>query len=744
MRSSLFSSLLVTCSMVALTLTGCQKTLVEKPMARPLADGINAERKLQFDDAFAAYTKAATSPNKTIKSRALTRLAQMYVEGNGTPRNKEKAVSLLEEAHALGNTSATLALADAYAAGDGVTQDVEKAKTLYSSISKTSPAASLKLFRLKSNNSVPTTPLSPADARTIDKAILSYGIQSLDNNSSAMQAIAREYRDGITVNKDLTQAQRWFTMAVEAGNVSAAQELAHLWLDNPEAFASSEENAIQLLEQAAGYGNVNAMLDVAHYYSAENPQRTDVLQESTWLRKAAKAGNSTAMLKLGKLLANPTSGDDASLEGVEWLTKAAQLDSVSAMLELGRFYRDRTFLAPDYEKSFQLFTQAVDQGSLSALPDLADAYLKGQGTTQDSAKARALLEQAAANKQGGAMIMLGDMLLENPSATTEDISKAKEYYELAAQQQLPSALSRLGRMYAEGNALITKDAIKALDYHTQAAKHDYPPSMEYIGYAYARGLGIAQDDAQGFAWFLKAAQAGAPRAMVETSIAYTDGRGTAQDLKAADQWLAQAAKTKPEAIISVARAYEEGKNNAPKKPELAISLYQKAVALGIPAGQDQLNRLARKHKEHSHGGLSFDNIGQMQTLAQQGDAQAQFLLGQAYRDGKGGLTQDSAQAISWYEKAAAQNNADAMLALAEASSVGLGGTQDQKASLAWYEKAAQLGNAQAQFQLGMMYARGVGTESDKAKAAQWLQKSADQGNAAAKAFLQNVNADSAQ
>ena len=47
-------------------------------------------------------------------------------------------------------------------------------------------------------------------------------------------------------------------------------------------------------------------------------------------------------------------------------------------------------------------------------------------------------------------------------------------------------------------------------------------------------------------------------------------------------------------------------------------------------------------------------------LAEQGDTDAQFLLGAMYNEGKG-VPQDYAQAVKWYRKAAEQGNASAQL-----------------------------------------------------------------------------------
>ena len=59
-------------------------------------------------------------------------LAIRMMEGNGVPQNHPKAVALLEDCVALGDTDAMLILAKCCALGYGIGQDVERAESLVS------------------------------------------------------------------------------------------------------------------------------------------------------------------------------------------------------------------------------------------------------------------------------------------------------------------------------------------------------------------------------------------------------------------------------------------------------------------------------------------------------------------------------------------------------------------------------------------------------------------------------------
>ena len=111
----------------------------------------------------------------------------------------------------------------------------------------------------------------------------------------------------------------------------------------------------------------------------------------------------------------------------------------------------------------------------------------------------------------------------------------------------------------------------------------------------------------------------------------------------------------------------------------------------------------------------------------QGDAEAQFFLGQMYRQGRG-VTQDYAQAVEWYRKAAEQGYAKAQYNLGFMYSKGRGVAQDDAQALAWTRKAAAQGLAMAQFNLGIRYDQGRGVPKDDVQAYMWFNLAAAQGD----------------
>jgi TPR repeat protein/Flp pilus assembly protein TadD len=133
----------------------------------------------------------------------------------------------------------------------------------------------------------------------------------------------------------------------------------------------------------------------------------------------------------------------------------------------------------------------------------------------------------------------------------------------------------------------------------------------------------------------------------------------------------------------------------------------------------------------SHAG-KIDELG---SKAEQGQAEAQFNLGDAYYSGKG-TGKSLEQAFFWYEKAALQGHAKAQRALGAMYELGKGPAPKEPEKAAyWYGKAAEQGLARAQTNLGILYETGEGVAQNYDNARIWYEKAAAQGDARGQTYL---------
>jgi Sel1 repeat len=120
--------------------------------------------------------------------------------------------------------------------------------------------------------------------------------------------------------------------------------------------------------------------------------------------------------------------------------------------------------------------------------------------------------------------------------------------------------------------------------------------------------------------------------------------------------------------------------------------------------------------------------------AEQGDATAQYRLGNRYRRGEG-VTRDYGDALRWYRKAADQGDANAQYGIGFMYRNGQGVPRDDAEAVLWLRKSADQGYALAQDVLGLMYSRGEGLSRDVGEALRWNQKAAEQNYAPAQRAL---------
>jgi hypothetical protein len=121
-------------------------------------------------------------------------------------------------------------------------------------------------------------------------------------------------------------------------------------------------------------------------------------------------------------------------------------------------------------------------------------------------------------------------------------------------------------------------------------------------------------------------------------------------------------------------------------------------------------------------------------LAEKGDADAAFNLGQAYRLGRG-VTLNLSAAQTWFERAARQGHVDAQTTLG----LLLFQNGNQTAGLRWLKGAAERGDARAMLIYGTALFNGDGIAQDPVLGYAYVSRAAAQGLAPAKQTLEQMD-----
>ena len=128
----------------------------------------------------------------------------------------------------------------------------------------------------------------------------------------------------------------------------------------------------------------------------------------------------------------------------------------------------------------------------------------------------------------------------------------------------------------------------------------------------------------------------------------------------------------------------------------------------------------------------------LRDLAEDGNAGAQVQVAIRHLDGSGGFFKNTQLAVRWFERAAMQGNAYAEFRLGELYQEGIGIPRNSRVAADWMEKAANRGIARAQLKLGLMYARGDGVAKQTGSGRYWLERASIEGNQEARAVLANL------
>jgi hypothetical protein len=142
-----------------------------------------------------------------------------------------------------------------------------------------------------------------------------------------------------------------------------------------------------------------------------------------------------------------------------------------------------------------------------------------------------------------------------------------------------------------------------------------------LGNNYINGVGITKNEGKAFEWFQKAALQGDALAQFSLGACYDKGQGVTEDKTLAIEWYQKAAEQgNADAQFNLAEYYA----NVVKDAQRSFTWFRRAAALG--------------------------------------HVKSQYNLGLCYELGRG-IDKDEALAMEWYQKSAAQNDANAQKAL---------------------------------------------------------------------------------
>ena len=533
------------------------------------------------------------------------------------------------------------------------------------------------------------------------------------------------YYNGIGVGKNVVEAVKWFRKAAEQGHTRGQILLGNCYCSGIE---GNKADAVVWFRKAAEQSDPVAQYMLGNCYKNGQGVNTDELEAVKWYQKAAEQGNASAQCALGECFYFGSGVDRDYVEAVNWFRKAAEPDNsvldrvvlgegvLSDRIEgndrakfmLGECYYNGLGVNKDPKEAVKWYRKAMKQGNADAQFALGNCYYSGNGVSQDPDEALKWYHKAAEQGHAAAQYTLAEKYY-----LKEDDANAVKWYRKAAEQGHADAQYELAECYNNGLG-IDKDNAEAVKWYRNAAEQGHAAAQYELAECYRVGLLVGTDEdkaeyeAWAAEWYRKAAEQGYVAAQYMVGKCYDNGFGIDEDKVEALKWYREAAEHgHADAQYRLGVCYYTGNSVTIDYAE-AVKWFREA------AGQGHFE--AMSHLE----------IAELLSNAQNGDAESQYKLANAYETGEG-LKQDYVEAAKWYRKVAEQGNVVAQYVLGKLYKNGKGVKQDYAEAAKWYRKAAEQGYPDAQQDLGTLYKNGKGVKQDYAEAGKWFRKAADQG-----------------
>ena len=617
---------------------------------------------------------------------------------------------LLAKAEA-NDVQAIFEVAKAYYIGDGVEENNEKAFELFSKVVALDPNFPDVYSRIGR-----CYEKGWGTAQDLKKAVDAYTTGANLNSAGCHYYLALAYENGTGVVQDEQKAIQHYKIAADLGDTDSMVEMGHRYRAG-NGVEKDDVIATEYYRKAAEKDDSNGVYQLARAYYDGLGVEKDVPRSTQLWEKSAELGHWGAQFYTG---INYLTGDGVEKDAKKaafWFEKAAEQEHPDATYKLGALYLDGVGVERDPTKGIAYIIQAANLGASDAYFLAGVTYFQGNyGYPVDKAKAIEYWTKGSEAGEGGCTKNLG-IVYKTGDGAERDPAKALAYFEKAAEQGNIDALEQLGLAYVGGGISGTHAEEKALEYFERAYKAGSADGAYFLGLLLETGEQVEHDLARAYSVYLFAAERGNSDAMIKLGYFLHEGEGVEKDVAKAIEWLEKAkAAGNPKAEKYLSISYRNGEGD----PKTAFEHYLK--------------------------------------LAEQGDAEAQYQVYNAYENGNG-VEKNEALANEWCKKAADNGHIIAaalvgfhemifgketeavkywevaakgghLKAATDLANLYLEGSDDvpvnKARAIELLNDAANAGFAEAQNSLGICYMTGNGVPENPAEAVKWFEKAAVQ------------------
>jgi TPR repeat protein len=346
------------------------------------------------DDAEAVkwYRKAAEQGLATAQNI----LGDFYLSGIGVKKDEAEAVKWYRMGADQGDEGSQTDLGRCYAQGIGVPKNNAEALKWFYKVAKRNRISAFQFGRDYYNgwNDV---------EKDLTEAVKFFQISAERGHDGApfyddaQFQLGVCYENGEGVPKDDAEAVKWFRKAAEQGDASAQSSLGICYFKG-RGVEKDEVEAVKWFRKAAEKEMKHAQLALGYCYQDGKGVKRDLKQAVAWYEKAMKGGSEEAVAQLALLLSNPRKDDDKfkpDYKRAALLLEQLADKTESHYCKLGYIYGK----IKNLDKMIQAYEKAVNLGSATAMSNMAACYRKGDGVVKNYAESLAYEYLAQANGQ---------------------------------------------------------------------------------------------------------------------------------------------------------------------------------------------------------------------------------------------------------------------------------------------------------------------------------------------------------
>lgn len=384
-------------------------------------------------------------------------------------------------------------------------------------------------------------------------------------NVNVQLQLAAKYSRADGVDKDQSEASRWYVMAAQGGHPQAMYEVSMRYRHGL-GLTKNDAEADLWRQRAASAGIPEAQYEMAHAYGVITGKGAQISQ-----KKNSDRGHSSSQL-------------------VMWLTRAAESGSAAAKHELAivRLFGISTGGAD--KASYLVPLPSVTASAIQLLTENAEAgYWKSQhflAELQQTGSFDGKPNQAESNKWWERLEAQTDASVQTSIGGSYLATDGSRY--------------RAGENKWKGKSLAFHESNKvAFDWFSRAASQGDADALWQLAMMKYGGIGTSKDLPSAMQHHRKAAELGQVEAMYNLGIAYADGNAVPQDYASALRWLNKTMAhedrygsnpVRSQAQNALGTLYENG-NGVGTDLLVAYALYSLAAAAGDLKAKENLTRV---------------------------------------------------------------------------------------------------------------------------------------------------------